>query len=190
VVGRSDAGGVVSGTRSEMKDETPSLPDKVPAKRRQLEAALDVHIAMWLAGDSITPSERRRLEGEKKRRRVIKGPRVGLLVGPEGCTPDQFDVIAKMICEAGASEFAYIRLPHALHQMCRKTGARVAHWPDVKNDTDIIKSSDVLFAAPRSYRHSNDVWRAVRRARDRRLRVMAVMPDGRINTEGNPQDVE
>jgi hypothetical protein len=72
------------------KEDVPPL-GPVPKKRRQLEGALDVHVAMWLDSDGLTPSERRRVQEEKDRRRRARrdGPAVtlGFSGTREGMTP-------------------------------------------------------------------------------------------------------
>jgi len=142
-----------------MKDDAP-LPDAVPHKRRQVETLLDRHIAMWLASPDITPSERRRLQAEKDRRKALTPEdRVVVLVGREGMTPQQRARMAELV--AGATSVAKGCSP------------------------DVVKTADRVVATPKEtqepVRKDTGVWAMIRYAKHRRLPVSVIMPDGSTN---------
>lgn len=176
-----------------MKDDVPPLPDKVPAKRRQIEAALDVHIAVWLAGE-LTPSERRRLEAEKARRKALVPDRpVGLLVGREGVTKVQQMMVLTAISAADPTEIHHPGVAGPLHSACKRFAPVEVHR-DVRSDEDamkeVVRSSQFVIAAPKDHTPSQDsgVWDAARYARHRRVAVQIILPNGKTigldGTEG------
>jgi hypothetical protein len=73
-----------------MKEDVGPPPERPPHKRRQLEQVHDQWLAVWLAGETLTPSERRRVQAEKDRRKKSL-PRVivGITATREGMTPPQ-----------------------------------------------------------------------------------------------------
>lgn len=148
------------------KEDTP-LPAEVPRKRRQLEGALDLHLAQWLAGDTLTPSERRRLEEEKARRKTAIPTRLVVrLVPKEGMTPEQKRAVYVAVGEEQAT-----------------TIATIVHVPDgATRDKLRTLNPDAIVAAVKETREpagvKTGVWDAVKFARHRRLAVRVVLPDG------------
>lgn len=155
----------------------------IPRKRRQLEdqaAFLDLHIAMWLDGD-ITPSERRRLEEEKARRKSLRpNVNVGLIVGAEGLTPAQ---------TTAAHAFLLTVNPTAVHwqngtlKLVRKALAAVPDVPgEVHQDfNEVVRHSTTVIAFPKEPEKPNQVqgvWAGVRYAKHRSTPVRVVMPNG------------
>lgn len=171
-----------------MKTDVPELPDRVPAKRRQVEQLLDVHIAMWLAGDTITPSQRRRLEQEKARRRALAPERpVGLLIGREGVTPAQHETVVGLIAKAAPTQIHHPGVAGPLHTACKRIGPVEVHR-DVRSDVNamknVVRRSQLVIAAPKDHMPSKDgsVWDAARYARHRSIAVQIVLPNGGIYT--------
>lgn len=169
-----------------MKDDVPPLPARVPSKRRQLERLLDVHVAMWLAGDQISDAERRRLQELKAQRRATVPDRpVGLLVGREGATPPQVQAIVDILAQLHPTEIHHPGVSPALHRACRATGAPVIVHRDVRVDESgmptVIRQSSTVIAAPkeRSPQSAKSVvWDMIRYAKHRRIAVRVVLPDG------------
>jgi hypothetical protein len=173
-----------------VKDDVPPLPAKVPAMRRQERELLDVHIALWLAGDDITPSERRRLQAEKQRRKSLVADRpVGLLVGREGVTPEQREAMIGLLAELAPTEVHHPRLAGPLHSACKRLGVPVFMHEDVRLDEggmrEVVKNSSIIIGAPKERSRpasSSVVWDMIRYAKHRSLAVKVVLPDGGIHT--------
>lgn len=171
------------------KDDTPPLPDRVPAKRRQIGALLDVHIAMWLASDKLTPSERRRLGEEKARRKALVPERsVGLLVGREGVTPTQGAKLLRLLRDADPTVIHHPGVSGPLHSACRGVADVEAHR-DVRSDDNALRAvvkqaTHLVIGAPKENRPAQSpVWDAVRYAKHRSIAVKVVLPDGGIYNE-------
>jgi hypothetical protein len=173
-----------------MKEDAP-VPEQVPVKRRQLESAPDRWLAVWLARDDLSPSQRRRVSDEKARRRAARpSVRVGLVVSAEGMTPPQFVTVAELIDQAGATEVVHTRLPRKHHGAvagaCRSLGIPLRLVEDARDDEAaakaIVRDVDRVIAAPREARprtHATPgVWSAIGLARHRGLAVQVVLPDG------------
>ena len=141
-----------------MKTDAP-LPARVPTKRSQVGRLADLHIAMWLAGETITDAERVLLEREKERR---KGTRrlsaLGVVVPLEGMTP--------------AQRRAFRDWKDAL------APCEVVQGDDARQ---VAKTATHLLVLPRSSRVPADVADAMKIARRRNASVRVVLPDG---TEG------
>jgi hypothetical protein len=161
-----------------MRDDAPT-PADVPKKRRQLHDALDRWLAEWAARDDLTPSERRRVEEERARRKAERkrgaDPVLGLLVGQEGMTPQQRAYVIgyvvtgniRRVCMAGAS-------PTAIGRAMGVAGIAAS---DLK---DVVRHSDLIVAAPRAADWAGtDVWEGIRFAHHRKVPVAIVLPNGR-----------
>lgn len=183
-----------------MKADVPELPDRVPAKRRALEQAADVHIAMWLAGDTITPSERRRLETEKERRkRLVPDRPVGLLIARQGVTPVQQEHVMRAVAAAQPTEIHHPGVAGPLHTACKRLGVPVTPVREIRthhlamppfqahgSDSDalrevVTRSTHLVVAAPTNHTPTkdNDVWDAARYARHRNIAVQIILPNGK-----------
>lgn len=158
------------------RDDAPPL-GPVPRKRRQLEGALDVHVAMWLASDDLTPSERRRVQEEKDRRRDERraGPPVvlGFTAAREGMTPAQYRRVEELVAEhapAGARHGDCVGGDAQFHEICRAAGVPVVLHPPIDptrrarcrgaaeelppkdftdRNRDIVRESTRMIAAPK-----------------------------------------
>lgn len=186
------------------KTDVVDLPDRVPAKRRQVEQLLDAHIAKWLASDMITPSQRRRLEAEKARRKALSPERpVGLLVGREGVTPIQAGVVLEQLAAAQPTEIHHPGVAGSLHKACKRLGVEVVAVRDMRShylalppfaahasDEDAMRQvvhacTHLVIGAPKEYQPTkgSPVWDMVRHARHRRVAVKVILPDGTIYNE-------
>lgn len=188
-----------------MKEDAP-VPDAVPKKRRQLEGALDLWLAVWLARDDLTPSERRRVS-EVKQRRKDANPQVvvGFLGTTEGLTPAQRDWLTRTIPRLGVTEAHHgsgwgadkafhdicrgLEIPVVLHRaedlrwMTRCDGAVRSEpmLPRDERDKEIVKAASVVVAMPKEHSEPSDrigVWRAVEYARHRSVPVRVIIPTG------------
>jgi cellobiose-specific phosphotransferase system component IIB len=172
------------------KQDVPDLPVKVPSKRRQVESLLDVHIAQWLASDDLIPSERKRLEVEKERRKQERrrsGYTLGLIVDEEGVTPEQLDVLRARVQEEGVLRIVHPGVPSSkLHGACKHSTAdlEVLHFPRdwYERAREVVKQADVLLLGPKStYADSSlNVWTVERYARHRKVPTIVVAPSGDI----------
>lgn len=171
------------------KDDVAELPAVVPRKARQLEAVPDVWIARWLAGDAITPSERRRLEELKaKRKTPVREHRVGLIVPKAGLAPVQLATMLVLLQTAGATEVHHGGVPSKLHNAARDIG--VVHHQEPgwrfspERDKEVVRSVDAVIAAPKEstvQTHATPgVWTAIGYAKHRGLPVKIVMPNGEV----------
>lgn len=189
------------------KEDIPPLPEGVPKKRKQLEQALDVHIAMWLASDNLTPSERRRLAEEKARRRS-KTERVvvGFTGTREGLTPQQREGIRFYLEKLKPDEAHHgdcVNGDERFHKICEEFGISVViHPPDIptlrafcknairvekpkpylERNKDIVKESTIMLAAPKELNEpepgrGQGTWSTVRYARDRSVPIHLIKPD-------------
>jgi hypothetical protein len=165
------------------KDDVPPL-GPVPKKRRQLEGALDVHVAMWLDSDGLTPSERRRVQDEKDRRRRARreGPAVtlGFSGTREGMTPPQRQRVREIMDELGpalARHGMCVGADSQFHDDCRERGVPAIGHPgdqpamrarcegllreeapkaNLVRNKDIARECSVLVAAPKEMREPDD----------------------------------
>lgn len=163
-----------------MKEDIGPAPERPPAKRRQLEAVPDLWIAQWLAGDTLTPSERRRLEDEKGRRKAASPDKpVGVLVGHEGVTPHQMVTLMTLVEGMRPTEIHHPGLPSRLHMQLRGLEVPVVvHGGDYK---EVVKASESVIVCPKEHQPGKSaMWEMLRYAKHRRLPARAVLPDGRI----------
>lgn len=172
------------------EDALPDGPGPVPKKRRQLERALDVQLALWLDGP-LSARDRERVEAERERRK--RGRRtvdlaVALVVGQEGATPAQREAIVAALRDLGATEVHHSG-SKAAHLSALAVGARsVRHHAE--GDKPLVRASAALVAAPKDQRpptQPRGVWDTVRYARHRGLPVRIVTPDG-VTNDGSKGD--
>lgn len=165
------------------------LPQEVPKKRRQVETALDIHIAMWLSSDDLTSSERKRLEREKQRRKSLTPEKtVGILVGQEGITPAQekklFDIVEAYQTEQRVQYIYTVpqdqpKLRRKLHYSTDEATIVTIVATDLK---EIVYQSTQCLAFPKESEEPvqkiAEVWAAIRHAKHRSMPVRIIMPDG------------
>jgi hypothetical protein len=133
------------------------LPARVPTKRRQIGRLADVHIAIWLAGDTITDAERALLEREKERRKQNRRvASLGIMAGPEGMTPLQ---------RAALRDWRAALAPCTIHA--------------ADDFRAVAKACTHVIACPRSSMVPPDMRDALTLARRRNVSVRIVLPDGK-----------
>jgi hypothetical protein len=171
-----------------VKDDI-EMPTAVPKKRRQVETLLDKWIAVWLDGEDITPSERRRLEEERQRRkdeRARQGQPVGVLVGYEGATPEQVAALREALAGANAVEIHHPGVAKPVHSACRSFGVPVVVHRDVRDQDEamreVVRSSRLVIGVVKEmtepHQKTDGVWGVVKYAKHRRLPVRVLLPSG------------
>jgi hypothetical protein len=168
------------------EDVVEDLPAQIPKKRKQIQELLSIHIAMWLDSDIPTPSERRKLE-EEKRRRKNKAPDkvVGLLVGDYGMTPLQLETLKQLLAESGATEIRHSGVSSRIHTACKEIAPVVYHDQTKELDPyEVIKTSDMIIATPKEPRaqpySTPGMWSHIGYAKNRSLPVRIIYPDGEV----------
>lgn len=168
-----------------MKSDVLDLPP-VPRKRRQIEGALDLHIALWLDSDDLRPADRRNLQNEKARRKALSPQKdVGVLVSPSGARPEQIAALRAALMKIGATAVGHLWQAGKVPAACRAAGVPTTplsgHSPQ-----DLIRACDemiVLVSTParRPYAEGG-AWGWIGYARHRGLPVTVIWPD--CQTEG------
>lgn len=153
-----------------------------------MEGALDVHLAMWVTSETLTPSEIRRVQEERERRKRLqkRSERVGLLIGPEGVTNEQLAKLAEALTgqRGSMNEIWHPGVQRNVHSLCKSFGVAVEVHPDtdrVRAWKIIVRNSTRLLAFPRSAQDphlEDDVWAMVRYAKHRDVPVSVFIPSG------------
>lgn len=169
------------------------VPPRPPAKRRQLEAALPQWLATWANDESLTPSERRRVQAERDRRKKMKVRSelvVGLVLAEEGVTPAQLDALRDTVRSTQAAQVVHTRIPRKVHgklaQVCREQDVPLVlrAGDGLLGAREVVRESDIIIAAPREPQVQTyatpGVWSMVGLARHRSTPVSVVLPDGQV----------
>lgn len=170
------------------KEDLPPRPDSPPRNRRQLEALPDLWIAEWLAGDTLKPGERKKLEALKESRKHRKPDVVlGVVVASEGMTPEQFKTFQRVLPLMGATEVHHTYLPGKVYRVIKELGVPlVIHDEHQATNGDVVKAATVLLAAPKEPDTKTyatpGVWSIIGSAKHRSLPVRIVLPDGKEAT--------
>ncbi len=167
------------------KDDVADIPSSVPHKRGALEAVPDVWLAVWANDDKLPPSQRKRAQEERDRRKaLVPDTKVGLLVGQEGVTPEQLDKLKELLASSGATEVHHPGVASKVHTACRALGVPVTPHRDVRiSDAErmklVVKASDRIIAVPPAgTRHG--ITDGIRYAKHRSLPVVVIGLDGSI----------
>jgi hypothetical protein len=195
-----------------MKQDVGDAPEQIPRKRRQLADAPDLWIAQWLAREGIAPSDRRKLEEEKRQRRAANPEVVVGFTGTrEGMTKPQRRRVRELVVEYGPKEGHHGDCEggdEQFHSICRGEKVfTVAHPPKdsrwrafcsadrtervkdfLDRNKDIVQESTVLIAAPKEEvepapAQGQGTWSTVRYARKRGIPVRVVLPSGQLQGE-------
>lgn len=169
-----------------MKEDAPA-PKDIPRKRRQLEAAPDLWLAVWLDRD-LLPPERRRVQEEKDRRRAARARQsrlVGVVLGYEGVTPPQREAIGEslrggLVTEVYSNQQLKARW---LRSICHDLGVPIHH----DSPGNLIRAVDMVIAAPRETIaptntptwERSPVWAAISYAKHRSIAVKVILSDGK-----------
>jgi hypothetical protein len=170
-----------------MKDDV-QAPPRPPKKRRALERALGRHLAIWASDESLSASERERVQAERDRRKAAKPPKViGVLVGDAGATPEQTDTLARVLTSLAPTEVHHPFCSPRIHQVCRATGAKVVALRGEMGETSrrVARASDALvgLVPGRAMPVTKDgLWGELRRAKDRGANVVVIWQDGTEQT--------
>jgi hypothetical protein len=165
-----------------VKDDV-EIPPAPPRKRRELERALPVWLATWASDESLPPSQRRRAQEERDRRKaLVADVRVGVILGEEGMTPAQREVVLETLAAVAATELHYdgLRSPHMRRLLLPLDDLNVTSIPQ-PGDQELVKASTMVIAAPKEPEKPDrveGVWEAVRYAKHRKVPVRVVLPNG------------
>lgn len=181
------------------KEDVPPLPDEVPRKRKQIEKLLDVHIAMWLAKDDLSPGDRKRLQEEKDRRKK-RNPdyHIGFFGSRTGMTPEQkLEVLIQLesfavdvdkftahylIDVRGGSAQNFHRIVKKVHhQGYYNVMVDIQLYPDIEGSMqEIIKASTHLIVTPKEAGEIREecVARAISYAKAREVPILLVDTGG------------
>lgn len=153
------------------KEDVSNVPPTPPAKRRALQAAPDLWLAVWANSDALTPSQLRRVQEEREHRKTQSVPqtRVAIVKGEEGMTPDQRRAILSAAPTGALVRHLTVSGPRA------DTGRRTA-----------ITAATLVLAAPREMTMPDNVptwerspvWAAIAYAKNRRIPVKIILPNG------------
>jgi hypothetical protein len=165
-----------------MKEDV-EIPPGPPRKRRQLEdpgQTLDKWLAVWATDESLPPSQRARAQAERDRRKaLVPDVRLGVIVGVEGMTPAQREVVAASMANATELHWLTSTFPH-LRRALVELGRHVAGTSH-EDPRDVVRHSSTLVAAPKEPEKPDrveGVWEAVRYAKHRKVPVRVVLPNG------------
>jgi hypothetical protein len=167
------------------KEDIQDIPKSVPHKRGAIEGVPDMWLAIWAGDESLPPSQRKRAQEERDRRKaLIPDKKLGLLVGQEGVTPQQLDKLKELLGTSGATEVHHPGVASKVHTACRALGVPVTPHRDVRVDDAermklVVKASDRIIAAP-PVGSQPGVWDGIRYAKHRSLPVIVVQPDGSV----------
>lgn len=165
------------------KDDAPA-PERPPAKRRALERCPDVSIAVWAGDEALTPSERRRAQDERDRRkhaRQLGERRVGIIHDEAGVTAEQIDAIRVALAAIEPTEIHHAGVQRGVHWASRNAvmGKVVNHSGDERK---VLLNAQTLIIAPRSANQDSPAWDHARAGRLRGVALQIVMPDGEVLT--------
>lgn len=195
-----------------MKEDV-QIPERPPRKRRQMEQALDLWVATWLARDDLTPSERRRCEEEKQRRkRNDRHVIVGFTGTRAGVTPQQKHRLRELVASTRISEARHgdclggdvafhdamthahvevvIHPPVDARYRAFCSGSRSEHaLPFLERNKKIVQASTVLWATPKEQdepepARGQGTWSTIRYARRRGIPTVIIWPDGTVEGGG------
>lgn len=169
-----------------MKDDV-AIPARPPHKRKQLEAALDKWLAVWAADSSLTPSEYRRVQDERDRRKQAAPEQVvGVVEGFGGATPLQVDALRALLATQHPSLIVHPLCSRKVHRICRDAEGSLsvvdgASTAGMARET--ARQSDVLIglvsetSMPTA---KTGLWEALRYGKDRGADVKIIWPDGTL----------
>lgn len=170
-----------------MKEDAPT-PARPPTKRRALERAPDLWLAVWAGDADLTDAERERVQAVRDARKAAQPDRkVGLLLDREGLTPPQFSIVRKLLSKARPTEIHHPWAPQSVHSACKSLGVPVIVHQDVRDQTkplrDVVLASTAVIGAPRALETTGNMtpaWASIKYAKHRSLPVTIVLPDGTI----------
>jgi hypothetical protein len=161
----------------------------VPRKRRQLEAADAADLATWAADPELPEPDRRRAQAERDRRKQLRrrtgAGMVGVIVGVPGASPPQIEALLDELDRIKPVQIVHPYASSKLHQACKAGGAvviveRGPITPELQircaDEADVVVGLSPNPVMPEQ--KDGDVWKALRRAKDRGADVVVLWPDG------------
>lgn len=168
------------------KDDAP-CPERPPAKRRPLEQCPDVWLATWAGSKLLTPSERRRVEDERERRKAtrrLSERRVGVVHDRQGVTAEQVHALGELLAAIEPSEIFHPGLQRAAHTTLRRAGKKIIFLRD--DPKGVIVNAQTAIVLPRNAKIESEAWELARYAKHRGVALRIVLPDGSV-LDGVPQ---
>lgn len=164
-------------------------PARPPKKRRQLEDpnTLDRWLAVWANDESLTPSERRRVQVERERRKRAKPTKaLGVLVADGGASPEQVAGLRESVELALPTEVHHVFCAGKVHSTCKATGANVVvlRGESGSCEREIVQAADEVIGIVSSMQMpeaKTGTWASLRYAKDRGLPVKIIWPNGSIH---------
>lgn len=183
-----------------MKTDLPPAPGSPPAKRRVLQdrnMTLNAWLHQWAADESLPPGARLKATEELERRKAEDRKtfvEVGVLVGPEGATPQQVTVFAEWWAKVGATRLEVgsafpvasedqrnlpkaPRLRDVVGDMPRTTHHARSEEEELKQ---VVVASSTIVALPPRISPTGTVWNAVGYAKHRKVPVTVILPNGTV----------
>jgi hypothetical protein len=167
------------------KEDIPPLPAHPPKKRKAMEQVLDIHLAIWANGTGLTPSEYRRVNEERERRKQFRvvNERIGVVLGREGTTPEQQEKLRELLSGRRIASVLHPWVPGPVHHICAQgsKGATVIVVGDPKTDVrdawkTVVKNATLVIAFPRG--EDGELWDTIRYTRHRNIPIIVIMPSG------------
>lgn len=159
-----------------MKDDL-EVPLTIPRKRRHLERAPDLFLAVWASRDETADWERQRVQAERDRRKKLKpSVKVAVLIGGEGLTPAQRGRFAGLLIEMEPTTLYLV--PDALTHVRKLVAGIPSHVSDFHA---AIRDASLVLAFPKDHREpigKAGVWLGVRYARHRNIPLKVFLPNG------------
>jgi hypothetical protein len=150
-----------------------------------------VWLAEWASNESLPPSQRKRAQEERDRRKALNPEvHVGLIIGEHGATPEQQDTVGSLLHELepdffhfpllGTNAGSRIGKKYRAEKHGRQTGMELVGYRTHESGwiQELVKSSTVLIVLIRgnSPVGSEDV--AIKYARHRKVPVKTIKPTG------------
>jgi hypothetical protein len=188
-----------------LKDDLPPIPSEPPRKARQLETAPDYWLAVWANDESLTPSQRRKVQTERDRRKVLKPTVIIGFTGTQaGMTPKQRFEVRGLLTAMRPDEVHHgdcvgadatfhdeaieLQVPVVIHPptndskraWCKGALRVETAKPYLERNKDIVTASTVLIATPKemSEQLRSGTWSTIRYANNRGTKTIVIMPNG------------
>lgn len=160
-----------------MKEDAPA-PAHPPTKRRALERAPDLWLAVWASDESLPEADRKRVQAIRDARKVATPDRIlGLILDKEGATPQQLLTIKEILPARRPTAIHHVWCAARIHSACE--ALKVPVTVHARNGfRDVVLATSILVALPRGQETDSPVWDAIKYANHRKSEVTVVLPSG------------
>lgn len=159
------------------KEDVKELPARIPRKRNQIESLLDVHIAVWLAGDTITAKERKLLVEEKERRKRLNPSKViCILTHKGGVSPEQLKKLREILDRH--QPITEVRATQPLRLALRTKYSIVSDLKEMMKDADLVIAAAADGIQREMPANTDEFWDHVGYAKHRKVPVTVVLHNG------------